>query len=65
MHYILRIYNPNLIELILKPVLMYLNVFSNWLFVETNLKSKRYTIRQYKGSFLQNSNVHRKVTSLL
>ena len=29
-HYILGTYNPNLIELILKPVLMYLNVFSYW-----------------------------------
>ena len=27
-HYILETYNPNLIELILKPVLMYLNIFS-------------------------------------
>ena len=27
-HYILGTYNPNLTELILKPVLMYLNVFS-------------------------------------
>ena len=31
----------------------------------TNLKSKRYTIQQYKRSFLQSSNVHTKVTSLL
>ena len=30
MHYILGIYNPNLIELILKLVLMYLNIFSYW-----------------------------------
>ena len=29
-HYILETCNPNLIELILKPVLMYLNVFSYW-----------------------------------
>ena len=29
-HYILGTYNPNLTELILKPVLMYLNVFSYW-----------------------------------
>ena len=29
-HYILGIYNPNLIEFILKPVLMYINVFSYW-----------------------------------
>ena len=28
--YILGTYNPNLIELILKPVLMYLNIFSYW-----------------------------------
>ena len=33
------------------------------LFIETNLKSKRYTIQQYKRSFLQSSNVHTKVTS--
>ena len=32
-HYILRTYNPNLIELILKPVLMYLNVFSYWCYL--------------------------------
>ena len=30
MHYIFKIYNPNLIELILKPVLMYINFFSYW-----------------------------------
>ena len=29
------------------------------------LKSKRYTIRQYKRSFLQSSNIHANVTSLL
>ena len=29
-HYVLETRNPNLIELILKPVLMYLNVFSYW-----------------------------------
>ena len=29
------------------------------------LKSKRYTIHQYKRSFLQSSNVHTKVTSRL
>ena len=29
-HNISGMYNPNLIELILKPVLMYLNVFSYW-----------------------------------
>ena len=29
-HNILETYNPNLTELILKPVLMYLNVFSYW-----------------------------------
>ena len=29
-HNILGIYNQNLIELILKPVLMYFNVFSYW-----------------------------------
>ena len=28
-HYILETYNPNLTELILKPVLMYLNVFND------------------------------------
>ena len=28
--YILEIFNPNLIELILNPVLMYLSIFSNW-----------------------------------
>ena len=30
MRYILGTYNPNLIELILKQVLMYLNIFSYW-----------------------------------
>ena len=29
-HYILGTYNPNLIELILKLVQMYLNIFSYW-----------------------------------
>ena len=32
-HYILWIYNPNLVELIFKPVLMYLNVFCNWCYL--------------------------------
>ena len=31
------------------------------LFNETNLKSKRYTIHQYKRSFLPRSNVHKKL----
>ena len=31
----------------------------------TDSKSKRYAIQQYKRSFLQSSNVHTKVTSLL
>ena len=35
------------------------------LFTETNLKSKCYTIQQYKCSFLLSSNVHKKITSLL
>ena len=35
------------------------------LFIETNLKSKRYTTQQYKGSFLLMSNIHTKVTSRL
>ena len=29
-HYILEIYKPNLIELILKPMMIYLNAFSYW-----------------------------------
>ena len=33
--------------------------------IETNSKSKRYIIQQYKHSFLQSSNVHTKVTSLM
>ena len=33
------------------------------LFIETNLKSKRYTIHQSKHSFLQSNNVDTKVTS--
>ena len=35
------------------------------LFIETNSKSKCYTIQQYKCSFLQRSNVLTKVTTLL
>ena len=44
-------------------VLKYLLLLT--LFIETNLKSKRYTIQQYKCSLLQSSNVYPKVTSLL
>ena len=47
-YYISGTYNPNLIELILKSVLMYLNVFSYWRYL--NSKSKRYTIQQYRRS---------------
>ena len=35
------------------------------LLTETKLKSKRYTIQQYKRSFLQSCNVQTKVTSVL
>ena len=45
--YILEIYNPNWIELILNVELMYLNVFSyRRNFIETNLQSKCYTIHK-------------------
>ena len=32
-------YNPNLIELILKPVLMYLNVFSYWRYLWKQIRN--------------------------
>ena len=45
---------------------MYLNVFSYWRYLQKYiLKIKRYTIQQYKRSFLQSSYVDTKVTSLL
>ena len=45
-------YKPNLSELIGKLVVMYLNALKCLLtiFIETNLKSKRYTIQQYRRS---------------
>ena len=37
MHYIFGIYSLNLTELILKPVLMYLNIFSYWRYLKKQI----------------------------
>ena len=47
-HYILGTYNPNLTELILKPVLMYLNVFSYWRYLEKQIRKINAT--QYSST---------------
>ena len=44
----LETYNPNLTEFILKPVLMYLNVFSYWRYLEKQIRKVNAT--QYNST---------------
>ena len=47
-HYILGTYKPNLIELILKPVLIYLHFFSYWCYSEKQIRKVNAT--QYNST---------------
>ena len=57
--YILEIYNPKLIELILNPVLIPWNIFCYWCYLlKQFLKNKRCTVHWYGRTFLHKKKLH-------